>query len=280
MPSLHNAISSLLLLFIMASCQAPHVVPLPQAYAHNDYVHRRPLFDALDCGFCSIEADIFLVDGKLLVAHERDEVRADRTLESLYLAPLQRIVHENGGRVYRDGPTITLMIDFKSPAEVLYPPLRAELEKYAEMLTTWHGDRVEERAITIVLTGDRPRPAEIAGEAVRYVALDGKLPDLDGDVPASLMPRVGIEWRKVLTWNGKDSMPESQRAILRDLAERSHAKGRQLRLWGGPDDANVWQQLLSNGVDLINTDDLPGLRDFLLRRQRYSQNSSKLPSGS
>ena len=36
------------------------VVPLPNAHAHNDYEHKRPLFDALDHGFCSVEADVFL----------------------------------------------------------------------------------------------------------------------------------------------------------------------------------------------------------------------------
>src|SRR5215210_7907450 len=54
---------------------------LPRAHAHNDYEHARPLLDALDRGFGSVEADIFLVDGALLVAHARDSVRADRTLE-------------------------------------------------------------------------------------------------------------------------------------------------------------------------------------------------------
>ena len=43
---------------------------LPAAHAHNDYLHKRPLLDALAQGFCSVEADIFLVDGALLVAHE------------------------------------------------------------------------------------------------------------------------------------------------------------------------------------------------------------------
>ena len=40
---------------------------LPAAHAHNDYLHKRPLLDALAQGFCSVEADIFLVDGALLV---------------------------------------------------------------------------------------------------------------------------------------------------------------------------------------------------------------------
>src|SRR5688500_5296112 len=56
-------------------------VPLTNAHAHNDYEHPRPLLDALDRGFCSVEADIHLVEGRLLVAHDRDKVRPERTLE-------------------------------------------------------------------------------------------------------------------------------------------------------------------------------------------------------
>src|SRR2546430_573705 len=70
--------------------------PLTRAHAHNDYEHTRPLLDALDHGFCSIEADIWLVDGKLLVAHERGNVKPDRTLQALYLDPLRERVRWNG----------------------------------------------------------------------------------------------------------------------------------------------------------------------------------------
>ena len=41
--------------------------PLWRAHAHNDYEHPRPLLDALDHRFGSVEADIYLVDGQLLV---------------------------------------------------------------------------------------------------------------------------------------------------------------------------------------------------------------------
>ena len=55
----------------LAAGAAPAVVPLERAHSHNDYSRPRPLLDALDAGFCSVEADIFLVDGELLVAHPR-----------------------------------------------------------------------------------------------------------------------------------------------------------------------------------------------------------------
>ena len=43
--------------------------PLQRAHSHNDYEQKRPLFEALARGICSVEADIWLVNGKLLVAH-------------------------------------------------------------------------------------------------------------------------------------------------------------------------------------------------------------------
>src|SRR5687768_12660763 len=64
---------------------------LKQAHAHNDYEHTRPLFDALSHGFTSVEADIYLVDGKLLVAHDREDLKAERTLAALYLDPLREL---------------------------------------------------------------------------------------------------------------------------------------------------------------------------------------------
>src|SRR5262245_36960462 len=68
------------------------ITPLVHAHAHNDYEHPRPLLDALDHGFCSVEADIWLVDGKLLVAHDRDKVKPDGTFQALYLDPLRERV--------------------------------------------------------------------------------------------------------------------------------------------------------------------------------------------
>src|SRR5438132_815946 len=89
------------------------VVPLRQAHAHNDYEHKRPLQDALDHGFCSVEADVFLVDGAMLVGHDQKDLRPERTLEKLYLTPLRERVRANSGRVYRNGPTVYLLIDVK-----------------------------------------------------------------------------------------------------------------------------------------------------------------------
>ena len=92
-------------------------MPLIHAHAHNDYEHKRPLFEALENGFCSVEADVFLVDGKLLVGHTVSSLRPERTLESLYLDPLRERATANGGKIYPGGPTIFLLVDVKTKAK-------------------------------------------------------------------------------------------------------------------------------------------------------------------
>src|SRR5438270_12891957 len=109
-------------------------VPLIHAHAHNDYEHTRPLFEALECGFCSVEADIHLVDGELLVAHDRKQVRRDRTLQSLYLDTLRKRIKENGGRVYRNGRSVWVLVDLKSELAPTYVVLGKVLVQYAGIL--------------------------------------------------------------------------------------------------------------------------------------------------
>lgn len=117
---------------------------LAQAHAHNDYRHTRPLLDALDQGFCSVEADVFLVNGELLVAHDRDQVTPERTLTSLYLEPLAaRFRKEAGAPAAPDCP-YTLLIDVKSEAEPAWKALSAVLKKYRDVLTALSGTKSAE----------------------------------------------------------------------------------------------------------------------------------------
>jgi len=58
----------------------PQPAPLVRVHAHNDYEHARPLFDALDHGFMSVEVDVFLINNQLLVGHDPTQLRPDRTL--------------------------------------------------------------------------------------------------------------------------------------------------------------------------------------------------------
>src|SRR5215831_16318669 len=101
----------------------PSPIPLTHVHAHNDYEHARPLLDALDHGFCSVEADIWLVPEGLLIGHDRKDLRPGRTLQALYLDPLRERIQANGGRVYRGGSEFYLLMDVKTHADETYAAL-------------------------------------------------------------------------------------------------------------------------------------------------------------
>ena len=103
---------TLILIFLLVSaqyyCQAQST-PLPNGFAHNDYKHKRPLQEALDNGFTNIEADIFLRDTTLVVAHVCPVFRMRKTLEKLYLKPLYERIQQNnkqGRLALRSKPTL------------------------------------------------------------------------------------------------------------------------------------------------------------------------------
>ena len=241
-------------------------VPLTRVHAHNDYEHKRPLFDALDHGFCSVEADIYLVDGQLLVAHERSQVRPERTLQSLYLGPLRERVKKNGGRVYPNGPEVVLLIDLKSAWPQIYPVLREVLKQYADVLVTFRDGVKQTNAILAVITGNRAKTM-FDGESLRSAALDGELEDLDGNMNADFIPWISGNWYKTFKWRGTGQMPEVERGRLKAIVARAHQQGRKVRFWGSPDQPVFWQELLDDEVDLINTDDLAGAQKFLLEHE-------------
>ena len=251
-----------------AAAQAADTPPLVRAHAHNDYEHPRPLLDALACGFGSIEADVHLVDGRLLVAHDRKAVKPERTLEALYLDPLRERVKQNGGRVYRSGPTIILLIDVKSEAVATYEALHAVLKNYAAMLTVFRDGVTTPGAITVIVSGSRA-PAVMAAQALRYAAMDGRIDDLNGQTAPALIPLVSDNWQKVFSWRWTGPIPADEALKLKALVEQAHAQGRQLRFWNTPDNPATWSVLYGAGVDLINTDQLTGLQGFL-RAQKSS----------
>jgi len=257
------ALASWCLLLAAGHAESP-ASPLLRAHAHNDYEHPRPLLDALDQGFCSVEADIWLVEGALVVAHDRDQVKPERTLQALYLDPLRERVRLNGGTVHQGGPGFTLLVDLKSEAEATYRALREVLAGYSSLLTRFTPAATTPGAVTVILSGSRPT-ATVAAEGIRWCAIDGRLADLTADPSPSvhLMPLVSQSWSPTFPECEDGVLPEADRTKLREVAALTRAQGRRLRFWGVPDLPFAWKELHDAGVDLINTDKLAGLREFL-----------------
>jgi hypothetical protein len=260
------------LIVFLSACRAPlpppmtreeQLPPLIHAHAHNDYVHHRPLFDALDHGIASVEADIHLVDGQLLVAHDRDKVKPELTLQSLYLDPLRARAKKFGGRIYPYGdPTFYLLIDTKSDPNKTWAVLRKVLKKYSGLVTKFNGKKVTRKAVTVVLTGNRPRDL-LPKESVRLAGLDGQLPDLDKPNTNGIFLWMSENWKSLFKWRGQGPMPDDEKARLQDIVAKAHERNMKVRFWNAPGSTNFWHELRSDGVDLLNVDDLAAGEKFL-----------------
>jgi len=238
--------------------------PILRGHSHNDYYQPRPLFDALDKGLCSVEADIFLVNGALLVAHELRNVRPEKTLEALYLEPLRERVRRFEGKVFPDAERFYLWIDFKTNAVLTYSVLEKILERYADILTRYENDVEIPGAVTVILTGSANLDL-IRNKPVRFAGVDGGgAHALDSDVPASLMPAVGMNWRREFpNFDGQTLSPDEQKKLIEHV-RKADEKGRKLRYWNAPDNEVLWGILRDAGVHFINTNRLEALRNFML----------------
>jgi hypothetical protein len=99
--------------------------------------------------------------------------------------------------------------------------------------------------------------------------------------PPLLMPLISDRWTKFFSWRGKDDMPKEERSQLKLYVQQAHEKGQLVRFWATPDKPGlereaVWTELIEAGVDLLNTDDLAGLQNFISARQG-SPNTNNYP---
>jgi glycerophosphoryl diester phosphodiesterase len=250
--------------------------PLRRAHAHNDYEHPRPLLDALSHGFTSVEADIYLVDGQLLVAHDPVDLDPARTLEALYLEPLAALVRAHHGSVHRGHHRpVQLLVDIKTQGEATYLELHRRLRPFRRMLSTYADGRVRLGAVTPVISGDRAARTPMEAQRTRYAFYDGRLEDLAAahPAPASFIPLISSDWTASFGWLGEGPFPKAERDRLHALVRTAHRRGQRVRFWGTPDrpgaarDA-MWHEFLAAEVDQLNTDDLAGLEKFLRRYDR------------
>jgi hypothetical protein len=163
--------------------------------------------------------------------------------------------------LYPNGPECVLLIDFKTSGAPTYEASREVLKSYADIITVFRDGKKVTNAITAVLTGSYPRGL-LAKDTVRYAAGDGKLADLTNNPPATLVPWISENWGPLFKWRAKGPMPEEERTKLKGIVAKAHEQGRVVRFWGSPDTPAFWKELLDDGVDLINTDNLGGYATF------------------
>jgi len=250
---------------------SPRAGLLARAHAHNDYEHERPLEDALDAGFLSVEVDVWHRGGTIAVSHDPFTSRGE--LAGLYLAPLDARLREQG-TVYGDGEAFTVWLDLKDGR----PELRALLRDTLESLPWLRhfddddeaNDSAEEGAVTVIITGDGGSKRALLDEVPAprpFLVDDNDVPHPESDIDAGV-GAFALNFNRYLgSWDGIAPAPDELRSRGACIVARAHGERRRpVRFFGGPDTTAAWDLALDIGADFINTDDLAGLAAHLAGR--------------
>lgn len=219
-------------------------------HSHNDYAQSRPFWGAYEAHAASIEADIWLVDGTLYVAHNKKDIRPERSLEAMYLQPIRQVVEQHRGAAYADGTSFQFLVDLKTGRETL-DALVLLIEKKG--YKRYFDPTANPTAIQLTITGDKVKPEDFNAYPP-YVFFDGRIEATYTPEQLRRVPLIS-EYRGLYTqWKGHGKMSkEDQQKIQRDV-KKAHRQGCKFRIWGFPDNENAWRMTRRLGIDYINTD--------------------------
>jgi hypothetical protein len=134
------------------------------------------------------------------------------------------------------------------------------------MLTAFTADTTRPGAVTIVISGSRPREA-MEKDTARLAGYDGRLGDLGKAESRHFMPWISDSWRSHFKWRGNGELPAREQAKLANIVKSAHADGQKIRFWAAPDTPAAWEIFHKAGVDFINTDHLKDLAKFLRAKE-------------
>lgn len=260
MSSFKTWVCGILLLgyFIVPAVCQPKFYTVANAHAHNDYEQQSPFYQAYKEQFGSIEVDIHLADGHLLVGHNSTDLTEMRTLENMYLVPLSKFIKNNAGYAYADkNRKLQLLIDLKTDGVQTLNALVKLLDKFPSIINN--------KTVRIVISGNRPGENLYSGYP-RHIWFDGSPARDYSDTTLSRIALLSENFIKYSRWNGNGSLPIPDRIILDSIVKKAHRLNKPIRFWAIPDLANAWEQLISLQVDYLNTDHITTLSDFLLAR--------------
>ena len=243
----------LLLLTLYCTC----CYAQPVIHSHNDYTHAQPFWDAYHNKAGVIEADVFYINGVLMVAHDKKDIQPSHTLAEMYIKPIAAVF--DSSKLQRDSlHSFYLMIDIKENATDVLKALMQLLQQHPAAFNR----EVNPGAIQVFISGERPPDTSFHSYSP-YIMFDG----LPGQqyAPADLDKIVMISdnFRKYSRWNGSGVLPAEDSISIRTVIKEAHAKGKPVRLWGAPDTEDCWATLVRLNADVINTDKVKECSAFL-----------------
>ncbi len=255
--------------------QVKPIAFLPNAHSHNDYTRNNPFKQAYGLGFGSIEADLFLKDGELFVAHDPEDITKERTFTKLYLEPiLDAYNHSADGYLFPNKGQLQLLIDPKTEGAPILEHLTKLLKPHRELFDSKNNPK----AVKLVISGNRPKPADFH-KYDEIFFFDGTLNEKYNQKELERIGLVSASFGSLSKWNGLGRLTDKDLQKVKSKVDSVHNLGKKIRFWAAPDTKTTWYEWQKIGIDFINTDKPFELSEFLVNEPKtaYQENSPYSP---
>jgi len=257
-----SIIAVVLSLFIVGACSVTqkqvHYPFAHNGHAHNDYEHERPLFDALQYGFRSIEVDVHAWENQLIVAHDSTDFRKLPNIMDLYINPLDSLLkHDLIGEQFLP---LILMVDLKTNKDASLKILNDLIRSRRDL---FYSSQNNSGPIQILISGDPPLE-EFQKLENPYLFLDGRFNQTYPEAIQNQVSRISGRYLSLFGHVHGDDRTE----LIKEHLAQAHANHQKVRFWGTKDHPNTWQYLMDLNVDWIGTDDLKGFYEWNQSNQK------------
>ncbi len=187
---------------------------------------------------------MYLIGNKLFVAHEKTEIDSSRTLENLYLKPLNTVYKKQKNK------NLQILIDCKTASEPTLNAIVGLLNEYPKLKNS--------KNLRFVISGNRPSPEKYA-DYPSFIYFDHQSLNDISKADSKKIALVSFSFARFSKWDGNATFEEAEK--LKTTIRQVHALGLPIRFWATPDTPLAWETMHRLGVDFINTDSPKACRD-------------------
>ena len=211
-------------------------------HSHNDYEQNVPFWKAYSVGASSIEADVFLKNNRLYVAHLSHEIKKTRTLRSLYLKPIEILFSKS---LMQTRP-FQLLIDIKTEAYSTLNKIIEELDPLKQHLYPNNP-----KGVKVVISGGRPKSADYDNYP-DFIFFDWQAVDYPENEDRVAL--VSLNFNNCSKSDGQNPLTDKEEDEIKSVIAKMKKLNKPIRFWASPDTELGWKTLHKLGVDYIGTD--------------------------
>jgi hypothetical protein len=242
--------AALLIALVNGAC-AQNKYTVANIHSHNDYSRPEAFYHAFNAGVGAIEADIYLHNGKLMVAHDTAKAGQYPSLQKMYLQPILKTLQTKPR-------ALNLVIDLKGA----HAPILTELIQELKPLQSLVKNGKNNKPLSIIITGNRPPPAEYNNYPA-YITFDDDLQLPHTTEQWKRVAQVSLNFENYSKWRGEGILPAVDERVLRSVINAVHASGKRIRFWAAPDNQAGWKKLMELNADILSTDKIDELAAML-----------------